>query len=95
MNQTQVEGARRKHCRAMCLAPYRACVHSDDCCVKRATRMSRAPCDHIDADLPRNAGPLSAEAKMSNVAVATDVQPPAEFLWSEDIGLQMIMLPKK
>jgi hypothetical protein len=38
---------------------------------------------------------LPAEAKMSNVAVATDVQPPAEVLWSEDIGLQMIMLPKK
>jgi len=42
-----------------------------------------------------HAGPLPAEARMSHVAVAGDVSPPGEFLWSEDIGFQMIMLPKK
>jgi len=42
-----------------------------------------------------HAGPVSAEAKMSHVTVAGKVDPPGEFLWSEDIGFQMIMLPKK
>jgi len=52
-----VEGARHKHRRAMGFAPYSASVHSDDYCVKKATRMSHAPCDHIDGDSPGNAGP--------------------------------------
>jgi hypothetical protein len=32
---------------------------------------------------------------MSHVSVTGKVDPPGEFLWSEDIGFQMIMLPKK
>jgi hypothetical protein len=32
---------------------------------------------------------------MSHVTVAGKVDPPGEFLWSEDVGFQMIMLPKK
>jgi len=32
---------------------------------------------------------------MSRVTVAGEVSPPGEFLWSEDIGFQMILLPKK
>jgi hypothetical protein len=39
--------------------------------------------------------PQSAEAKMSNVVVTGDVSAAGEFLWSEDIGFQMIALPKK
>jgi len=42
-----------------------------------------------------HAGALPAEAKMSNVAVTGDVEPTGEFLWSEDIGFQMIMLPRE
>jgi regulation of enolase protein 1 (concanavalin A-like superfamily) len=38
---------------------------------------------------------LTAEAKMSHVSVTGNVSPPGEFLWSEDIGFQMILLPKK
>jgi serine/threonine protein kinase len=36
----------------------------------------------------------AAEAKMSNVTLTGDVDPPGEFLWSKDIGFQMIALPK-
>jgi regulation of enolase protein 1 (concanavalin A-like superfamily) len=42
-----------------------------------------------------NAGPIPAKAKMSNVTVTGRVDPPGEFLWSEDIGFQMIMVPKQ
>jgi hypothetical protein len=53
------------------------------------------PTVYIGLAVTSHAGPLSAEAKMSHVAVAGKVEPPGEFLWSEDIGFQMIMLPKK
>jgi len=42
-----------------------------------------------------HAGPMPAEAKMSHVSLTGNSGPPGEFLWSEDIGFQMIMLPKK
>ena len=43
-----------------------------------------------------HAGPtIPAEAKMSGVAVTGEIEPKGEFLWSEDIGFQIIALPKK
>jgi hypothetical protein len=42
-----VEGAQRKHRRAIYLALYCDCVRSDDYCVKKAVGMSHAPRDHI------------------------------------------------
>jgi hypothetical protein len=51
---------------------------------------------YVGLAVTSHAGPfMPAEAKMSNVAVTGDVSPAGEFLWSEDIGFQMIMLPKK
>lgn len=43
-----------------------------------------------------HAGPAtSAEAKISNVTVTGDVEPVGAFFWSEDVGFQMIALPKE
>jgi regulation of enolase protein 1 (concanavalin A-like superfamily) len=50
---------------------------------------------HIGLVVTSHVGPIPAEAKMSGVTVTGKVEPPGEFLWSEDIGFQMIMLPKK
>ena len=50
---------------------------------------------HVGLAITSRAGSLTAEAKISNLMVMGDVQPPDEFLSSEDIGFQMIMLPKK
>jgi regulation of enolase protein 1 (concanavalin A-like superfamily) len=50
---------------------------------------------YVGLAVTSHAGPLAAEAKMSHVTVTGKVEPPGEFLWSEDIGFQMIMLPKK
>jgi hypothetical protein len=38
---------------------------------------------------------VPAESKMSHVIVTGDVNPTGEFLWSEDIGFQVVLLPKK
>jgi len=51
---------------------------------------------HIGLAVTSNAGPATpAEAKFSNVSVTGEVEPEGEFLWSEDIGFQMITLPKE
>jgi len=50
---------------------------------------------YVGLAVSSNAGPLPAEAKMSHVSVTGKVDPPGEFLWSEDIGFQMILLPRK
>ena len=50
---------------------------------------------HIGLAVTSRASPLPAEAKISNVEVTGNVSPDGEFLWSEDVGFQMIMLPKK
>lgn len=51
---------------------------------------------YVGLAVTSHAGPLMpAEAKMSNVTATGKVEPPGEFLWSEDIGFQMIVLPKK
>ena len=50
---------------------------------------------YVGLAVTSHTGPLPAEAKMSHVTVTGNVSPPGEFLWSEDIGFQMIMLPKK
>ncbi len=50
---------------------------------------------YIGLAVTSHASSLTAEAKMSNVTVTGDIQPPGEFLWSEDIGFQVIILPKK
>lgn len=50
---------------------------------------------YVGLAVTSHAGPVPAEARMSHITVAGDVSPPGEFLWSEDIGFQMIMLPKK
>jgi hypothetical protein len=42
-----------------------------------------------------HAGALPAEAKISHVTLTGNVEPSGEFLWSEDIGFKMIMLPDK
>jgi len=42
----------------------------------------------------RNAS-ITATARMSNVSVTGDYRPEGEFLWSEDVGFQMITLPKE
>ncbi|MCX5645256.1 MAG: protein kinase [Phycisphaerae bacterium] len=60
-----------------------------------SVRISMNPTVYIGLAVTSHAGPIPAEAKMSNVAVTGKVEPPGEFLWSEDIGFQMIMLPKK
>ena len=49
---------------------------------------------HIGLAVTSRASPLPAEAKISNVEVTGNVSPDGEFLWSEDVGFQMIMLPK-
>ncbi len=51
---------------------------------------------YVGLAVTSHTGPFVAdEAKMSNVTSIGDVSPAGEFLWSEDIGFQMIMLPKK
>jgi len=50
---------------------------------------------YVGLAVTSHAGPLSAEAKMSAVVVTGNVSPAGDFIWSEDIGFQMIMLPKK
>ena len=43
-----------------------------------------------------HAGPtVTAEAKMSQVTVTGDVAAKGQFLWSEDIGFQIVVLPKE
>ena len=50
----------------------------------------------IGLSVTSHAGPAApAEARIPNVAVTGNITPPGEFLWSEDIGFQMIALPKK
>ena len=72
MPREPAEGARHKHRRAMGFAPYSAFVHSDGYCVKKATRMSHAPCDHIDEDSHRNAGPdQTQECGLTLTAIPT------------------------
>jgi serine/threonine protein kinase len=60
-----------------------------------SVQIAMNPTVYIGLAVSSHAGPIPAEAKMSNVAVTGKVEPPGEFLWSEDIGFQMIMLPKK
>jgi hypothetical protein len=50
---------------------------------------------HVGLAVTSRAGSATAEAKISNLTVTGNVQSPGEFLLSEDIGFQMIMLPKK
>jgi len=51
---------------------------------------------HIGLAVTSHAGPaVSAEAKFANVSVIGAVEPDGEFLWSEDIGFQIIALPKE
>jgi hypothetical protein len=50
---------------------------------------------YVGLAVTSHAGPLSAEAKMSHVAIAGNAQPTGQSLWSQDIGFQMIMLPKQ
>ena len=50
---------------------------------------------YIGLAVTSHAGPLLAEVRISNVSLTGDVEPEGEFLWSEDVGFQMIMLPKE
>lgn len=51
---------------------------------------------HIGLAVTSHAGPaVTTEAKISNVTVTGNVEPTGEFVWSEDIGFQMIALPKE
>jgi serine/threonine protein kinase len=51
---------------------------------------------HIGLAVTSHAGPtVLAEAKIAQVTVAGNDNPSSSFLWSEDIGFQLIALPKE
>ena len=51
---------------------------------------------HIGLAVTSHAGPaVPAEVKFSNVSVTGEVEGEGRFLWSEDIGFQIIALPKE
>lgn len=51
---------------------------------------------HIGPAVTSHAGPaVPAEATFSNVSVTGEVKPDGEFLWSEDIGFQIIAPPNR
>jgi hypothetical protein len=51
---------------------------------------------YVGMAVTSHAGPfIPAEAKMSHITLTGKVSPPGQFDWSEDIGFQMIALPKK
>jgi hypothetical protein len=62
---------------------------------KAATEIPMKETTFIGMAVSSHAGPIPAEATMSNLTTTGRVEPAGEFLWSEDIGFQMIMLPKK
>ena len=41
------------------------------------------------------ARPITIAVATSNVSVTGEIEPDVEFLWSEDVGFQLIVLPKK